>query len=369
MKAFRAALAVVALTALVFPAPAGLGAQSRAGLPARLTDAEFWRLSQEFSEADGYFPSDNLVSNEDTFQVVIPTLVSTVKPGGVYVGVGPDQNFTFIAAVRPAIAFIPDVRRGNLLMHLLYKSLMELSPDRAAFVSRLFARPRPPGLSATTSVDALFDAFATVSPTQELFDETTAAIHARLAERGLVLGAVDLVGVGDLFRRFVAAGPQLTYSSSPAGRVRYPAFEDLQRATDAAGVARAYLASEDHYRRVRTMQMNNLIVPVVGNLAGPKALRAIGDWVRQRSARVTTFYASNVEHYLFQDRIWAAFADNLATLPADETSTVIRSCFNFCINASSTSRVVMLLDSLPALVRDHKAGLILGYGDVLARQR
>jgi hypothetical protein len=39
---------------------------------------------------------------------------------GVYVGVGPYQNFTYISALDPDIAFVVDIRRKNLLHHLLY---------------------------------------------------------------------------------------------------------------------------------------------------------------------------------------------------------------------------------------------------------
>ena len=74
-----------------------------------------------------------------------------MKPGGVYLGVAPDQNFTYIVATAPRLAFIVDIRRGNLLQHLMYKAIFELSVDRAEFVSRLFSKRRPPG--ATTSAD------------------------------------------------------------------------------------------------------------------------------------------------------------------------------------------------------------------------
>jgi hypothetical protein len=169
---------------------------------------------------------------------------------------------------------------------------------------------------------------------------------------------------------FYASGPQLQYSSAPAaGRSRYPSFAELQVATDGAGVARGYLASEENYRALRSLEQRNLIVPLVANFAGPKTLRAIGTWVSERGGRVTTFYASNVEQYLFQDGIWAAFAENLGALPTDSTSTFIRSCFNICVNTASDSRVVMLLDSVPALVRDQRAGLIHAYYDVLGRTR
>jgi hypothetical protein len=112
-------------------------------LPARLSNAEFWGLVEAFSEPSGYFQSDNLVSNEHTFQHVVPALEKLARPGSVYLGVAPDQNFTYLLALKPQLAFIVDIRRGNLQTQLMYKALIELSLDRADFVGRLFARPRP----------------------------------------------------------------------------------------------------------------------------------------------------------------------------------------------------------------------------------
>src|SRR6266704_2668747 len=123
------------------------GRASARPIPARLTDEQFWKLSNGFSEQDGIFRSDNLLSNELAFQYVIPELVEQAKQGRVYMGVGPEQNFTYIAALRPAMAFIVDIRHGNLDVHLLYKALFELSKDRAEFVARLFSRKRPSGLT------------------------------------------------------------------------------------------------------------------------------------------------------------------------------------------------------------------------------
>lgn len=345
-----------------------------AALPDRLSDAEFWRIVQDFSEPNGFFRSDNLVSNEDSFQVLIPDLVAKVKPGGVYLGVGPDQNFTYITAVRPRLAFITDVRRGNLDVHLMYKALIELSADRAEFLSRLFSRARPEGLTAEASARQLFAAFGDVAPSRALFDETFRAVVTRLrSQHGFAVESDDIEGIDYVLSSFYAVGPFLSYSSNgfPGRGGRYPSFQDLQVATDAAGVAHGYLSSEDRYRWLRTMEQNNLIVPVVGNFAGPKALRAVGAWVRERGGTVTTFYASNVEQYLFQDGIWGEFAGNLATLPVDETSAFIRSCFMNCVTSSFGfgSRAVMMLDSLPSLVKDAQAGRITTYWDVLARRR
>src|SRR6478672_4419868 len=127
-------------------------AQVNAGpLPAKLTNQQFWALSAALSEPGGYFRSENLVSNEHTFQYVVPALEHRVR-GGVYLGVAPDQNFTYIAAVKPRMAFIVDIRRGNLLEHLMYKAVIELSADRAEFLSRLFARKRPANVGPKSSV-------------------------------------------------------------------------------------------------------------------------------------------------------------------------------------------------------------------------
>src|SRR5262245_30504650 len=120
--------------------------QSGSQLPARLTDREFWKLSTEWSEPNGYFRSENLTSNELLFQRVITDLVARTHAGDVYLGVGPEQNYTYIAAVKPSMAIIFDIRRGNLDLQLMYKALFELSDDRADFVSKLFGKPRPAGL-------------------------------------------------------------------------------------------------------------------------------------------------------------------------------------------------------------------------------
>src|SRR5688572_9616099 len=138
-------------------------------VPERVSDEAYWRMVSEFSEPGGFFRSDNFVSNEITFQWVLPELSKTTKTGGVYLGVGPDQNFTYIVAMQPKIAFIVDIRRQNMLHHLLYKALIEMSPDRAEFLSRLFSRPRPAGLDADASSPALFQAYANAVPASAMF--------------------------------------------------------------------------------------------------------------------------------------------------------------------------------------------------------
>ncbi len=348
------------------------GRVATAQLPTRLSDAEFWRLVEEFSETNGFFRSDNLVSNEDTFQFVIPDLLRIVRPGGVYVGVGPDQNFTYIVALKPPLAFIPDIRRGNLHLHLMYKAIIEIAPDRAEFLSRLFSRRRPPGLGPASTPEQLFAAYSMVGPSRDYYEENLKTIFDVLSVRHqFQLDAEDIAGITYVFGNFYGGGPSLAYSSGGSagrGRGRYPTFQDLQMATDGDGMNRSYLATEEHYRILRSFQQNNLIVPLVGNFAGPKALRSVGAYLRAHGATVRAFYTSNVEQYLFQDRRWPDFARNVSTLPQDETSTFIRSCFNNC-SPNVGYRSLTMLGSMSALVRDFEAGRIGTYWDVLSHRR
>lgn len=365
----RLALAGVVLAVALIGLPGSPGAR-RAELPGRLEDAEFWRVVTSFSEPNGYFNSDNLISNEDTYQYVIPELVRIVKPGGVYVGVGPDQNFTYIAAIVPQMAFIPDIRRGNMLVHLMYKAIFELSPTRAAFLSLLFSRAEPAGLAPDATADALMTGFAAAPPDRERYQRNYRTITDLLTKRhGFTLSADDLGGIEFAYSNFFSAGPRLTFvSNGGGGRNRYPTYAELQTATDMAGVGRSFLATDAAFKAVKALEERNLIVPLVGNFAGPRAIRQVGAYLRERGATVTAFYTSNVEQYLFQDRLWDDFRANVAALPLDDTSTFIRSCFNNC-SSPGGSRAVTLLDSMPRLLQDAAGGRIQSYWDVLSHSR
>src|SRR5213592_1630666 len=151
-----------------------------ATVPARLTDEQFWKLSTGLSEQDGTFRSDNLLSNELNFQYVIPELLQTAKQGRVYMGVGPEQNFTYIAALKPSMAFIVDIRHGNLDVQMLYKALFELSADRSEFVSKLFSKKQANGLGPESTARQIFSAYLSAEPDPDLMDSTLEAIVTHL---------------------------------------------------------------------------------------------------------------------------------------------------------------------------------------------
>jgi hypothetical protein len=313
-------------------------ATSPAGtIPERLSDAAFWRLIEESSEPDGTFPSDNFVSNELTHQSVLPLLTKRLPPGDVYIGVGPDQNFTYIAAIQPSIAFIVDIRRQNLIEHLVFKAVTELSSNRREFIARLFSRPVARSVS-TSDLVILLAAVAKAPAEEALFQRNLHAVVERLvSHHRFALSRDDLDMVELVYRTFWQYGPEIAYSPvslatpeaawNETARPLFPTYAELVTETDEKGVVRSYLATDAAYARLRRMQQRNLIVPVVGDFAGHKTLRAIGRYVAERGATVSAFYTSNVEQYLFQDESWRSFYANVEALPLAPAATFIRAYF------------------------------------------
>jgi hypothetical protein len=300
-------------------------------LPDRLSDRQFWGLINDLSEPDGSFRSENLLSNEIFLQYVIPDLVSTARPQRVYLGVGPEQNFTYIAALRPKMVFIVDVRRGNLHLHLMYKALFEMSDTRADFAGRLFSKKRPEGLGTRSTAQEIFAAYAKVDTSDALYQQNLIEIQNHLLrKRKLPLGADDLKGIEYVYHAFYWYGPIIQYWSSTGGRGfrDAPTYVDLMIADDGKGQGRSFLATEENFKVLKDLHAKNLFVPIVGNFAGPKALRAVGRYIRDRNGVVSAFYLSNVEQYLSREGRWYSFCANVATLPLDHTSTFIRSVRN-----------------------------------------
>jgi hypothetical protein len=304
----------------------------RAAAPDRLTDQEFWKLSADSSEPDGTFRSENLLSNELGMQWVIPDLLKITKPGRVYMGVGPEQNFAYIAALKPSMAFIIDIRRGNLELQLMYKALFELSADRAEFVSRLFSKKRPDGLTAASTALDIFNAYEKVQTSEQLYKDNLAAIEDLLAKKhGLPLTDKDFGGLEWVYQQFYWFGPSIDYNSAGGGfgGPNSATYADIQVATDGPrGVEHGYLSNDESFGVLKDLESRNLIVPVVGNFGGPKAIRAVADYIKARQTTVSAFYLSNVEQYLNQDSIWNNFICSVATLPLDDTSTFIRTTRN-----------------------------------------
>jgi hypothetical protein len=340
-------------------------------LATRLDDAAFWALIEGASEPDGAFQSENFLSNETGFQAVIPPLLQSTRRDGVYLGVGPEQNFTYIVAIRPKIAFIIDIRRQNLLEHLVYKAVFEMSTTRADFLSRLFCRKRPAGLTDRSTADELFGAYGTAPPDRQAFTKNLRGIKDLLEKtHKFGLTREDESIIGRIYTAFHAFGPDINYNSGAGSGGGMPNYVELMTATDLQGEQRSYLASEENYRVIRDLERRNLVVPITGDFGGRTAIRAVGQYLKDHGATVTAFYLSNVERYLFQgsgvnhNGGWTSFYNNVAALPLDSASTFIRSVSGGVPGAGGGMRLPNVLASIQDTLAAVKDGRIRTYDDV-----
>jgi hypothetical protein len=319
----------VSLAAQVAPAMASASAAA-AALPDKLSDADYWKLVTDMSEPGGYFRIvDNFTSNEMEVGQLFTMIRQQKVSGGVYLGVGPEQNLTYIAAIRPRMAFLFDIRRQALLQHQMFKAIFELSPDRADFISMLFAKSRPAKLDSMTEIRAMWDAFWYVPTDTAMARTNYTRITDQLTKtRGFTFTPDEAATMKNVYDSFIAYGPTITTNgpqSAGRGGNNANTFADMTGYSyDASGLPQSFLSSEDNYRYLRGMHLNNLIVTVTGDFGGPKAIRAVGDYLKSHDGTVSAFYVSNVEQYLFMDGKEGQFYANVATLPMTETSIFIR---------------------------------------------
>ena len=367
LRAIVVVALLVALPALGFEAP--LEAQRTSA------DSSFAALVAQLSETGGYFDSDNIISNELTYLAVDTQLAKLGVRGGVYIGVGPDQNFSYIALIRPSMAFMVDIRRDNMLEHLLFKSLFAVARNRLEYLCLLFGRPVPPDIdewAARSTTDIL--AYLDRTP----IDARAAAAsrdasNARITAYGVPLDPHDREVLDRYRDEFVHDGLETRYSSlGRNNRYDYPSFRDLILATDRDGRQVSYLATERAFDVMRSMERANRIVPVVGNVAGPHAVRAIGAWARAHDLRISAFYLSNVEQYLMtRQGGFDAYIENVRALPRDSTSVIIRSFFERFGQAhplampNSASRSTSMIEPIDELLREYDAGEIRDYLDLV----
>lgn len=303
-------------------------ASPRAEHTLRPLEIPFRKLVDGLSEHDAYYFSHNYVSNETAYLQTAPQLPNVVKPGGAFVGVGPEQNFSYIALTRPDVAFVVDIRRRNMLLHLLYKAVFQEATTRSHFLAVLLGRPYDvtgePGDDAT--VEQVI-AHATRQPrSQEHFEE----LHRRLRQRitdeyGFQLAYTDRLAVKEALQEFYDKQLDIRFELHVKSKRDYPTLRTLLTVADPSGAQTSFLASEASFRFVQKMQRENRVIPVVGDFAGDKALPGIARFLEDNDLVLHTFYVSNVEEYLLQDNKWDKWVRNVRAFRIDDESVFIRS--------------------------------------------
>jgi len=318
-----------------------LGVPLLASHAAGSQQTEFAALVSRLSEDGGFFQSDNLVSNETSYLHALDELRVRGLKGGAYLGVGPEQGFSYIAELQPAVAIMIDIRRDNLLLHLLFKAMFETARNRLEYLGMLYGRPVPGDLPMWTDVELgqLIDYLDRTQVDRGLHARTHQDLMRRVELFGIPLTPEDRETVRRFHDEFAYSGLDIRYSSRGRfPRMSFPTIRQLYLETDLAGNLGSYLATENRWRRVRELQRRDGVVPVVGDLSGPKAVKAIAAYLREIHQPVSAFYLSNVESYLFRYGTFAGFVDNVRALPAAPGAVLIRSWFG---------RGIALPNSLP----------------------
>ncbi|MBX3182347.1 MAG: hypothetical protein KIT72_09150 [Polyangiaceae bacterium] len=294
-----------------------------------LFSALFSARFAQLSEPDRSFFSDNYVSNETSYLQVAAQLARG-RPGGAYLGVGPEQNFSYIAKARPERAYILDIRRGNALLHLLYKAIFAESPGRLTFLARLMGHDgalEAAGRKAPSAEhpEGVAQVIARLPEGRPAPDEA-ARVHARLARHiealGVKLSEADRETLWRAHQAFIDAGLGLRFTLHEENGRSYPSLEELLSARHQG--QGSFLETAEDYAFVKALQDSHRVIPVVGDFAGEHALRQIAAELRRDALPVRVFYTSNVEQYLAEPATWARWVANLKALPTEPDSVFVR---------------------------------------------
>jgi hypothetical protein len=355
---------------LILIAGAGVARQTPSRGPESLQAAEFSRLARELSEEGGYFRSDNFTSNETSYLHVVGKLKQLGASGGAYIGVGPEQNFTYIGKIRPRIAFIVDIRRQAMIQHLMFKAIFHLSSTRAEFLSKLVSRPFPKDRapSGDASIVQVLELLDKIPADDRAYASNLAAIRKAIEDDyKFQLSDADQKSLEYVYTNFRTDGLSIAYRVEGNWSGQFPSLKEIIVQPDQYGKLGSFLATRDDYEFVREMHRRNMIIPVVGDFGGKKALAAVGDYLRKNGFTVTAFYVSNVEQYLFQGGSFGDFAENVRKLPINDKSLFIRAVPNirFWHPASLPGhRLTTLLQYIPVFLKDYDEGHYPGYREL-----
>jgi hypothetical protein len=336
-----------------------------------LAPSEFARLVRDLSEEGGYFRSDNFTSNETSYLHVVDKLRELGAVGGAYVGVGPEQNFTYIAKVKPRIAFIVDIRRQAMIQHLMCKALFHLAPNRLEYLSLLFSKPLPREKAPTAEapIEQILSFFGQAPGDEKVFASNLALMRKTIKDEFQVqLSDSDQTSLEYVYRSFFTDGLDISYRMDGSRGGYFPSLKELIAQPDQHGKLGNFLAVTEDYEFVRDLHRRNMIIPVVGDFGGKKALAAVGDYLRKNGYAVTAFYTSNVEQYLFQGGLFAAFAENIRKMPLNERSLFIRAVPSTRYSHPAQlpgHRSTTILQHMMVFIKDFDQGRYPTYGDLI----
>lgn len=211
-----------------------------------------------------------LTSNERRHDVFYPLLRGL---GGAYVGVATDQNYTVAAAARSELLFLFDYDAEVGRVHRVYHAFMAECATPAEF--------------------------------RALFEEKSVPRGKEILQKS----APDAKEAAQLVRVYTHYRDRL--------QIYLRHVANLQ-----VGSRRpTWLGDPEAYGYIRALVQAGRVQTVQGDLNGAVALKSVGDTARALGIPVRIFYTSNAEGFF---QYTPAFRENLAALPHDDKTVVLR---------------------------------------------
>ena len=298
-------------------------------LSARADDAKkrASRLIQQLGDKPvGPASADNLMTNEDSIASVVDEIDSKVPAGQVYLGVGPDQNFTLMTHARPAAGFIIDYRRKNQLLHFLHQALLQISESRIEYLENFWARPfsGPRHHQMQLSAEGFMAGFDKVEIDQRKLREVQEKVRVEIG-RWHELSPDELNEIARIQARLAGPGPEARFLALKM----YPTIRQMITGPSRSGKPGHWLADDESYATMRQLSLSGQIYPIAGDWAanaegGETVFSKLAAHLRQESRQVGCYYISDVEFFVFRSGRFSDYLANLALLPWHPGAVVIR---------------------------------------------
>ncbi len=284
----------------------------------------FKSILYEFSEKGGDYPSDNLISNELTYlNILEDKKLAQLKGEGAYIGVGPEQNFSYIGYIKPKIAFIVDIRPECQTEHLMYKAIFQISDTPEQFLNHLFGLPKK-STDSLWNIEKYFTNFTSSKQDKNRLIQTFQDIVCIIEnDFAFTLTNEQKTFIQYVLTEFYEKGKQLVFSNKTGLVKDFPTFEQIILAKTPSGLQKSFLADLNSYNYLREMHTKNLIIPLIGDFSGVKTFNKIANYLNTQEIPLSVFYVSNVESCLDKTQ-YEKFMSNLKLLPIDDNSIFIR---------------------------------------------
>jgi hypothetical protein len=192
----------------------------------------------------------------------------------------------------------------------------------------LFSR-EVPSVRDAASFEDMLGAVRAAQTSEDLFKRNLTRVRGILTGKfGLNLSAGDFGKIEYVYRTLWQEHLDLRFST--IGRMsylRYPTFQELLLATDLEGRRRHFLATDASFQWMKKFEAENRLIPIVGDFAGAGAFKAVAGYLKENGLKVSTFYTSNVEFYLFGRPAWDQYVSNFKALPRTNDAVFIRAYF------------------------------------------